>query len=55
VVHDDVRDKAFELELSWVSKESNGVHQRVPPNVFAAAEQSAKAAVAADSESEDDM
>jgi hypothetical protein len=28
-VHDEAKDKAFELELSWVCDESNKQHQRV--------------------------
>ena len=33
MVHDEVKDKMFELELSWVGDFSNGVHQKVPDNV----------------------
>jgi 20S proteasome subunit alpha 7 len=36
-VHDEAKDKAFELELSWVCDESNKQHQRVcllPPGYF---------------------
>ena len=33
MVHDEVKDKMFELELSWVGEFTNGVHQRVPDNV----------------------
>ena len=33
MVHDEVKDKMFELELSWVGEFTNGVHQRVPTNV----------------------
>ncbi len=29
-VHDEVKDKMFELELSWVTEETEGLHQRVP-------------------------
>lgn len=28
-VHDEAKDKAFELEMSWVCEESNREHQRV--------------------------
>lgn len=28
--HDEVKDKLFKMELSWVCEESNGVHQLVP-------------------------
>ena len=29
-VHDDVKDKEFELELSWICQESGNRHQLVP-------------------------
>ena len=32
-VHDEVKDKMFELELSWVGEFTAGVHKRVPDNV----------------------
>lgn len=28
-VHDEAKDKAFELEMSWVCDESNRQHQKV--------------------------
>ncbi len=43
-VHDDVKDKDFELELSWVCAESKGRHQFVPAELAAEAERLAKAA-----------
>jgi len=52
LVHDELKDKNFELELSWVCKDSNGFHQRVPENVFQDAEKAAKQAMEADSESD---
>lgn len=52
LVHDELKDKNFELELSWVSKDTNGFHQRVPDNVFAEAERCAKQAMDAESDSE---
>lgn len=52
LVHDELKDKNFELELSWVSKETNGDHQRVPDNVFVEAEKCAKQAMDAESDSE---
>ena len=33
MVHDEVKDKMFEMELSWVGEFTNGVHQKVPDNV----------------------
>jgi len=47
-VHDDVKDKAFELELTWISPETNNEHQFVPADLKAKAEQLAKAALEAD-------
>jgi len=55
MVHDEVKDKMFELELSWVGEFSKGVHQRVPENVFTEAEKYAKSAMEEDSDSDDDM
>jgi len=53
-VHDEVKDKAFELELSWVCEGSKGVHQFVPKDVFDAAEKYAKESLEeSDSEDED--
>lgn len=40
-LHDDVKDKKFELELSWICDESNKMHVRVPADVSAAAEAAA--------------
>ena len=50
VVHDEVKDKQFELELSWVGSVTQGRHQRVPQDVFAEAERYAKSALEEDSE-----
>jgi len=56
MVHDEVKDKMFELELSWVSKDTKGKHQRVPQAVLEEAEKFAKAAMEDDSDSdEEDM
>ncbi|KAH9544421.1 hypothetical protein CY35_13G119000 [Sphagnum magellanicum] len=43
-VHDEAKDKAFELELSWVCDESNKQHQRVPADLLEEAKAAAKAA-----------
>merc|ERR1712029_807960 len=55
MVHDEVKDKMFELELSWVGDFTNGVHQRVPDNVHEDAEKFAKSAMEEDSDSDEDM
>ncbi|KAJ3052730.1 hypothetical protein HK097_005790 [Rhizophlyctis rosea] len=44
-VHDDVKDKDFELELSWVCEESGGRHEFVPKDLAAEAERAAKASL----------
>jgi len=54
VVHDEVKDKMFELELSWVGEFTNGVHERVPNNVHQEAERYAKSAMEEDSDSDDE-
>lgn len=54
-VHDEVKDKMFTLELSWVADFTNGKHQRVPKEVYDEAESFAKAALDEDSDSDDDM
>jgi 20S proteasome subunit alpha 7 len=33
-VHDDVKDKDFELEMSWICEESDRKHQRVPAELL---------------------
>lgn len=51
-MHDELKDKEFELELSWVGKNTKGLHERVSDAVFQEAEKSAKAAMEEDSDSE---
>ncbi|EAL73156.1 20S proteasome subunit alpha-3 [Dictyostelium discoideum AX4] len=41
-VHDEVKDKDFELELGWISTETNNVHQIVPKELHDEAEAYAK-------------
>ena len=45
LVHDDAKEKEFELEMSWISAESGGLHVAVPQNLFDEAEAKAKAAL----------
>lgn len=54
MVHDETKDKEFELELSWVGEHTNGIHQRVPDDVYAEAEAYAKAALEENSDSDID-
>ena len=41
-VHDEVKDKSFVLEMSWVTEATNGKHQWVPKDIIEAAETHAK-------------
>jgi len=47
LVHEDVKEdskeKAFELEMSWIGDESGGIHLPVPKELQIEAEQKAKA------------
>lgn len=52
--HDNVKDKPFELELSWICEESKRQHQRVPRDVQEEAEQLAKSANKPSDEMEED-
>ena len=51
-VHDEVKDKHFELELSWIGKETGGTHQLVPQDIFNEAKTYAEEALN-DSDDED--
>jgi 20S proteasome subunit alpha 7 len=44
-VHDEVKDKYFELELSWISDETGHVHKLVPKDIKEEAERLAKEAL----------
>jgi len=54
-VHDEIKDKAFELELSWVGSFSDGLHVPVPKEVFEEAEKFAKDSLKSDSDSDDEI
>ncbi|KAI9033331.1 nucleophile aminohydrolase [Hyaloraphidium curvatum] len=43
MTHDESKDKDFELEMSWICKESKFRHEFVPQDLFNEAEQAAKA------------
>jgi len=51
-VHDEVKDKHFELELSWIGKDTNGRHELVPKDIFEEAKKYAEEALN-DSDDED--
>jgi len=55
VVHDEVKDKSFELELGWVGEVTNGKFERVPADVHAAACKYAKESLEEDDDSDDDL
>ena len=54
MVHDEVKDKMFELELSWVTKDTHGKHIRVSDQVLKDAEKFAHDALEEDSDSDDE-
>ncbi|SCV75000.1 BQ2448_8029 [Microbotryum intermedium] len=52
-VHDEAKDKDFELELSWISPASGWRHQAVPKELAEAAEKKAKEILDAENEMEE--
>jgi len=55
VVHDEVKDKNFQLELSWVGTESNGLHKMVPDSLLTEVEEQAKKSLEEDSDSDGEL
>ena len=53
-VHDELKDKAFELEMSWICEESGRKHVLVPEDVLKEAEAAAKAALESSDDDDDD-
>lgn len=53
LVHDEVKDKDFRLELSWIGQHTRGEHELVPEDIYREAEQYAKDAIADDSSDEE--
>lgn len=45
IVHDDNKEKEFELEMSWAGDETGGLHVPVPADLLAEAEQKAREAL----------
>jgi 20S proteasome subunit alpha 7 len=41
-LHDEVKDKEFELELSWICEDSSFLHEKVPEELAKEAERLAK-------------
>uniref|UniRef100_A0A3Q3B547 Proteasome subunit alpha type n=1 Tax=Kryptolebias marmoratus TaxID=37003 RepID=A0A3Q3B547_KRYMA len=54
IVHDEVKDKAFELELSWVGEITNGRHEFVPKDVREEAEKYAKDSLEEEDDSDEE-
>ncbi|CAE6397716.1 unnamed protein product [Rhizoctonia solani] len=50
LVHDDSKDKEFELELSWIGPETGGKHAPVPRDLWAEADRKAREALDVDME-----
>eukprot|EP00041_Stephanoeca_diplocostata_P005787 m.68555 g.68555 ORF g.68555 m.68555 type:complete len:258 (-) comp15998_c0_seq1:149-922(-) len=53
-VHDDVKDKEFNLFMSWVGADTGGKHELVPEDLLMEAEAYAKAALEDDDDDDDD-
>jgi len=45
LVHDDNKEKEFELEMTWVGEESNDLHLPVPDDLLEEAKSRAQAAL----------
>lgn len=45
LVHEDAKEKEFELEMSWIGPETNGQHIPVPQDLFDEAEAKAREAL----------
>jgi len=45
IVHEDAKEKEFELEMTWIGDETNGFHLPVPEDLQQEAEAKAKAAL----------
>uniref|UniRef100_A0A8C6W591 Proteasome alpha-type subunits domain-containing protein n=1 Tax=Nannospalax galili TaxID=1026970 RepID=A0A8C6W591_NANGA len=55
IVHDEVKDKAFELELSWVGELTKGRHEIAPKDIREEAEEYAKESLKEDESDDDNM
>lgn len=54
MVHDDVKDKPFELEMAWVGKETGGKHEWMPKSIYDEAVKYAQDVLKQQSDSEDE-
>jgi 20S proteasome subunit alpha 7 len=50
LVHDDAKEKDFELEMSWVGDETGNIHLPVPKDLFEEADRRAREALQEDME-----
>ena len=48
--HEDAKEKDFELEMTWITEETKGLHLPVPKDLHDEAERKAKAALEDDFE-----
>jgi len=55
MVHDEIKDKAFELELSWIGEHTEGRHEWVPKSDYDEAVTCAKKALQHDSDSDEEI
>lgn len=53
-IHDDVKDKQFDLFMTWVGDETGGKHEFVPEELVAEAKEYAEKALESDDEDEDE-
>lgn len=44
-VHDELKDKEFKLELSWVGQDTEGLHKLVPPHIYDEADKAGREAM----------
>lgn len=54
MLHDEAKDKPFELEMSWVCEETGWKYQSVPQEQVKAAEEWAKASIESDEMDDDE-
>lgn len=54
VVHDDSKDKPYELEMSWLCEENGWTHKMVPAHLIKEADDWAVAQIEAEDEEDDD-
>jgi 20S proteasome subunit alpha 7 len=52
LVHDELKDKQFELEMSWVGKHTFGKHEQIPLDIKSDAETKACQSLVDDSDSD---